>query len=54
MIKLIIWKLNVCSIKETTQKMKKQATEKEKLFINHVSDNVYPENISNSDNSLIR
>lgn len=43
------------SLKETTQKMKRKTTEKEKIFINHVSDKEFIlRKHNNLCNSLIR
>lgn len=39
-----------CLFFKRTQKIKTQATEKEKLPINHEYDNLYSENVSSSDN----
>ena len=39
-----------CTVKETTNKMKRQFTEWEKIFANHVSD----KNIKNSYNSMAK
>ena len=42
-----------CSAKETISKMKRQPTEWEKIFTNHISDKELISKINNSHNSIV-
>lgn len=41
---------NVCVLTDIVKEIKREATELEKIFVMHISDNLNPEKINNSHN----